>query len=214
MDRLRLALRARVGRWRTRRLDVVGTRVVNCGRIYRPSPEVGFRGLAATLVLGAAGAQIGTRFEASLMVLVSPLVSQAILRGSGDDTERSRILDIARRSPWPTRYTARTLRNDFLDRWRDREGERQGDTAALDAFGRVVTDGDSGAMPIWAGEAIDPIAEITSAKDLVASIAASADELLRRGQAPEGPRGADDGRGGWGRKEGCVTDGCYFTRNR
>ncbi len=54
------------------------------------------RGLAAALVLGAAGALIGTRFQASLEALVSAEVTDAILEGSGEDTERSRVLDIAR----------------------------------------------------------------------------------------------------------------------
>jgi nitronate monooxygenase len=89
------------------------------------------RGLGATLVLGAAGALIGTRFQAASEALVAPEVAKAIIEGRGADTERSRVFDIARGAPWPVRYTARTLRNAFLDRWRGSEAELEASDDAL-----------------------------------------------------------------------------------
>jgi nitronate monooxygenase len=68
------------------------------------------RGLAAALVLGATGALLGTRFQASAEALVAPEVAQAIVDGRSEDTERGRVLDIARGSPWPEHYTGRALR--------------------------------------------------------------------------------------------------------
>ena len=138
------------------------------------------RGLAAALVLGAAGALIGTRFEASLEALVPASLTNAILEGSGDDTERSRVLDIARCSSWPHRYTARTLRNDFLDRWRDKEDELREDDGALDAYELAAAAGDSAVVPIWAGERIDLITELHSATDLVSLLTTEAEEALGR----------------------------------
>ncbi|MEU9339456.1 nitronate monooxygenase [Streptomyces sp. NPDC048290] len=68
------------------------------------------RGVAAALALGAAGALIGTRFQATTEALVDPSVSKAIIEGRGQDTERNSVLDIARGARWPTeKYTARTL---------------------------------------------------------------------------------------------------------
>ena len=52
------------------------------------------RGVAAALALGAAGALLGTRFQASAEALVDPSVSKAILEGRGEDTERSTVLDL------------------------------------------------------------------------------------------------------------------------
>ena len=72
------------------------------------------RGLAAALVLGAAGALMGTRFEATHEALVEPAAKRAIIEGSGEDTERSRVLDIARGVHWPHKYTGRTLRNTLF----------------------------------------------------------------------------------------------------
>jgi nitronate monooxygenase len=65
------------------------------------------RGLAAALVLGAAGALVGTRFRATTDALVDPAITKAIIEGRGEDTERSSILDIVRSSRWPTKCTAR-----------------------------------------------------------------------------------------------------------
>jgi nitronate monooxygenase len=138
------------------------------------------RGLAAALVLGAAGALVGTRFEACPEALLPAAHAQAILEGSGEDTERSRILDIARRSPWPEHYTARTLRNPFLDQWRGRESELEADESALAAYQEAASRGDLAVVPVWAGEAIDLITEITSATEIVDALARGAEVALTR----------------------------------
>jgi nitronate monooxygenase len=130
------------------------------------------RGVAAALVLGAVGALVGTRFQASHEALVSPEVSKAIVNARGSDTERNRILDIARGAGWPERYTARTLGNDFLDEWRGREDELSADTATLQAYR------ESGATPVWASQAVDLITEVDSATLLVERMATAAERAL------------------------------------
>lgn len=143
------------------------------------------RGLGAALVLGAAGALIGTRFQASVEALVAPEVAKAIIDGRGEDTERSRVLDIARGAPWPERYTARTLRNAFLDRWRGREDQLQADEDAKAEYSNAAAQGDLSAIPVWASEAIDLITDLTPAADLVAVIATEAHQaMLHAGQNP------------------------------
>jgi nitronate monooxygenase len=92
------------------------------------------RGVAAALVLGAAGALIGTRFQATTEALVDPSITKAILEGRGQDTERSTVLDIARGSGWPSKYPARTLGHSYLDRWRGREAELAADPQARQAY--------------------------------------------------------------------------------
>ena len=138
------------------------------------------RGLAAALVLGAAGALVGTRFEASFEALIPSAVARAIVESNGDSTERSRLVDIARRSPWPQRYTARTLRNDFLDRWTNREDELQKDNDALDAYGLAAERNDPAVAPIWAGEGIDLIKELSGAADLVRVLVQDAEDAIAR----------------------------------
>jgi nitronate monooxygenase len=138
------------------------------------------RGVAAALALGAAGALIGTRFQATAEALVDPSISKAIVEGRGEDTERSTVLDIARGSRWPSRYPARTLAHPFLDEWRGREDELAADAGARQAYHDGVARGDLLPVPVWASEAIDLINDLPPAADLVGALAAQAEDALAR----------------------------------
>jgi nitronate monooxygenase len=147
------------------------------------------RGIAAALALGGAGVLMGTRFQVTVEALVDAAVTNAILEGKGEDTVRSRVLDIARGAPWPTQYPARTLRNEFLDRWRGREAELEADDDARASFREAAERGDLTVTPVWASESIDLITEVVPAAELVALLAAQAeDSLVRAGQAVSPPR--------------------------
>jgi len=134
------------------------------------------RGLAAALVLGAAGAVIGTRFEVTHEALIAPDALKAIIAAGTDDTTRGRALDVIRDSPWPERYPARTLRNRVTDVWQGREADI--DDAARAAFREGVRRGDPDYVPVWAGEAVDIIAEQDSAATLVGRIAREAEQAI------------------------------------
>ena len=136
------------------------------------------RGVAAALALGAAGALIGTRFQATAEVLADPAIKKAIVDGSGEDTERSIVLDIARGSPWPAKYPGRTLRHPFLEEWRGREAELAADPDARQAYQDGVARGEFPPLPVWAGEGIDLITDLPPAADLVGLLAAQAEEAL------------------------------------
>ena len=138
------------------------------------------RGLAAALALGAAGALIGTRFQATAEALVDPAIAKAIVEGRGQDTERSSVLDIARGSRWPSKYTARTLGHPYLDRWRGREAELAADSQARQDYQDDVARGAIPPLPVWAGEAVDLITDLPSAADLVTTLAAQAEDALAR----------------------------------
>jgi nitronate monooxygenase len=138
------------------------------------------RGVAAALALGAAGALLGTRFQATAEALVDPVITKAILEGDGADTERSVILDIARGSAWPARYPGRSLGHPFLDEWRGREAELAADPGARQAYQDGIARGDLPPEPVWAGEAIDLITDLPSAADLVGTLAAQAEAALAR----------------------------------
>jgi nitronate monooxygenase len=136
------------------------------------------RGVAAALALGAAGALVGTRFQATAEALVDPATVAAILDASGPATERNRVLDIARESPWPSAYTARTLGHPYLDRWRGREEELAADDGAKKTYKDDVAGGAIPALPRWAGEGVDLITDAPSAADVVARLAARAEDAL------------------------------------
>jgi nitronate monooxygenase len=139
------------------------------------------RGLAAALTLGAAGVLLGTRFQATPEALVPPSTTKAILEARGDDTERSRLLDIASGSQWPRRYSARTVRNPFVDRWRGQEEQLAADPAgARRLHEQAVSEGELPPVPVWAGEGVDLITDVPSAVDLVGVLAHQAERALEQ----------------------------------
>jgi nitronate monooxygenase len=138
------------------------------------------RGVAAALALGAGGALIGTRFQATAESLADPAIKKAIVAGHGEDTERSTILDIARGSRWPAVYPGRTLAHPFLDQWRGREAELAADPGARQAYRDGVARGELPPLPVWAGECADLITDLPPAAELVAALAAQAEDALTR----------------------------------
>lgn len=156
------------------------------------------RGLAAALALGAAGVLVGTRFEATTEAILDGAAARAIVDADGDGTEQSRVTDIGRDSPWPSRYPARTLRSAFIDTWRGREDELRADAGARAAFQRAMAAGDLSASPVWAGEAVDLIAGVRPAAHVLADLVAGAEAALRgasaaiHGAGPAGGAGGDE----------------------
>ena len=138
------------------------------------------RGVAAALALGAAGALVGTRLLATAEALADPAAKKAIVDGSGEETERSSVLDIARGSRWPREYTGRTMAHPFLDEWRDREDELAASPQAKRDYLRGVTSGALPPEPLWASQAIDLITDLPAAAEVVAGLAAQAEDTLAR----------------------------------
>jgi nitronate monooxygenase len=138
------------------------------------------RGVAGALALGAAGALVGTRLLATAEALVDPAAKKAIVEGGGEDTERSAVLDIARGSHWPREYTGRTMAHPFLDEWRDREDELAASPRARSDYQRGVASGEFPPEPVWASQAIDLITDLPPAAEVVASLAAQAEDALAR----------------------------------
>ena len=134
------------------------------------------RGVAAALALGAAGALVGTRFQATPEALVDPRILSAVVSGRAEDTERSTVLDVVRNSTWPSHYSGRTLGHPFLEAWRGREAELAADEAAKRAYAEGVSSGELPPLPVWAGEGVDLIAAPVPAGELVRQLA---DEAAR-----------------------------------
>ena len=80
------------------------------------------RGVAAALMLGAAGVLIGTRFVATYEAPVADQWKQAIVAATGDQTVTTGFYDAIRDERWPG-ATVRTIRNRWTDDWEDRPDE-------------------------------------------------------------------------------------------
>jgi nitronate monooxygenase len=139
--------------------------------------------LAGALTLGASGALVGTRFQASAESLAAAPIQRAIVEAGGDDTVRSRTLDLAITTGWPERYTSRVVRNAVVDRWLDRGEELAASTESRAAYKDAAEHGDMDVVPVWAGEAVDLIKAAPSAPDIVACMMVEAEEALRTAHA-------------------------------
>lgn len=126
------------------------------------------RGLAAALMLGADGAVVGSRLWASREANVGERMHAAALDATGDDTIRSRVMDIARKLDWPDRFSARVLQNTFIARWHGREDElRRCADAEAEKYRAAWAAGDPEGSNTFVGEAVGLIAAVEPAAEIL-----------------------------------------------
>lgn len=139
------------------------------------------RGLAAALALGAAGVLCGTGFFASGESLASVNAKRGAVHGSGDDTERSSVFDLARGLDWPNGWNLRTMRNGFTRKWgADIEGLMQNLPAEQARFQAARDVDDTDIAPVIVGEAADLVQAIEPAQDTLHRMVMQAEDHLRR----------------------------------
>jgi NAD(P)H-dependent flavin oxidoreductase YrpB (nitropropane dioxygenase family) len=149
------------------------------------------RGLAAALMLGAAGAWIGTRFLAAEEAPIHPIFRQGLFRAKGDDTVYcADLFNIG----WPD-APHRVLRNSTVRNWeeagRPPPGQRPGEgdvLATSGARGQVVryqsfssgvdTEGDVEAIPQWAGQGVALVNKPQPAAEIVREINDQAERVI------------------------------------
>jgi nitronate monooxygenase len=138
------------------------------------------RGLAAALMLGADGVLVGSRLWASKEANVSDRMHSAALTATGDDTIRSKVMDLARKLPWQSRYTARVLKNRFIERWHGHEAELMAvaDEEAT-KYRKAWADGDPDNSNTFVGEVVGLIGKIEPAADIIERMAREAGALLQ-----------------------------------
>jgi len=139
------------------------------------------RGLAAALALGASGVLCGTGFFASDESLASDNAKQTAVSGSGDDTERSSVFDMARGLNWPPDWNIRAMRNSFTRQWsEDIEGLRQDLAEEQARFEAASAADDTDIAAVIVGEAADLIRVIEPAQATLHGMISQAEDCLRR----------------------------------
>lgn len=137
------------------------------------------RGLAAALALGASGVLCGTGFFASDESLASENAKQTALAGSGDDTERSSVFDMARGLDWPSDWNLRTLRNSFTRLWSaDMDGLSENLAAEQAHFEAASRAGDIDTAAVIIGEAADLIRSREPARATLLRMISQAEDRL------------------------------------
>jgi nitronate monooxygenase len=137
------------------------------------------RGLAAMMILGAAGVLLGTRFYASVEADAADEAKKRICTATGGSTMRSIIFDISRNNVWPLPFTGRCLINDHARRWSGHELEllqNVNTVAAEYAAAKAAANFDIAA--VIAGEAASLIHDIPPAAVIIDRIVTEADQIL------------------------------------
>jgi nitronate monooxygenase len=138
------------------------------------------RGLAAALMLGADGVLIGSRLLAAQESLVHPKMRQAVFNATGDDTLRSKIVDIVRGRNWPYRYTINLIQNAFSAQWHDHQDELRTDTNAHTAWNNALLAGDSTVANVFAGQSAGLINATDTTGNIITEIMAESAQHLSR----------------------------------
>lgn len=137
------------------------------------------RGLAASLMLGADGALLGSRLWASKESLAPAGAKELAVATDGDGTARSAIFDILRRKNWPAPYDFRCIRNALHREWEGRvEALRAAPDAARAHYEAGVAAGDYSRAHATVGEAVGLVHDAPAAGELIARITREARMLL------------------------------------
>ncbi len=139
------------------------------------------RGLAAALMLGAVGVNIGTRFLSSSEAPVSDAWKQMILAAASEDAVKVDFWNDISPLPGASGYVTlpRALKTPFIERWLGRHDEaRDAAEEVLSEFGAAAGEGRIHEYIPHAGQSAGAIHEVKPAAEIVRSIVAEAEELL------------------------------------
>jgi enoyl-[acyl-carrier protein] reductase II len=141
------------------------------------------RGLAAALVLGAQGINVGTRFLASMEAPISQGWKQAILEAASEDAVKFDAWNDISPSPRSGGYgtVLRAIRTSFIDEWQRRrdDAKEQAERLRGEVFAAVKQGRLHELMPV-AGQSAGLVGEILPAPEIVRRIVAEAQTALER----------------------------------
>jgi enoyl-[acyl-carrier protein] reductase II len=141
------------------------------------------RGLAAALVLGAVGINVGTRFLATVEAQVSPVWKQMIVDADAEDAVRVEVLNDIMPGPGSDGYgtALRALRTPWIDTWQQRRGEakREAERLRTEVL-PIFTQGRVHELFPAAGQSAGLIHDIVPAGEIMRRIVAEAQQALER----------------------------------
>jgi len=137
------------------------------------------RGLAAMMMLGAAGVLLGTRFYASVECDGAEEAKRRICAATSGNSVRGILFDLSRNNVWPAPFTGRCLINDHARRWIGREVELMQNVKAVAAeYAAAKAAGNFDIAAVIAGEAVGLIHDIPPAAEIVGRIVTEAEQIL------------------------------------
>ena len=139
------------------------------------------RGLAAALMLGAVGVNVGTRFLATEEARINPAWKQRIVDASAEDTVRFELLNRIMRLPGGEGYgtALRTLRSDFVNAWIDKPEEAAHNEELKRSVPTYFKQGRVHELFPAAGHSAGLVHEILPAGEVVRRMVADAESALQ-----------------------------------
>ncbi|HZC57464.1 MAG TPA: nitronate monooxygenase [Xanthobacteraceae bacterium] len=141
------------------------------------------RGIAAALMLGALGVNLGTRFIASKEAPATIEWKQAIISAQSEDAIKADVFNDIRSLPGTAGYgtVVRSLRTPFLDEWSSKREEalRDGDRLR----GQIVSASQTGRQHeylLTAGQTAGGIKEILPVSEIISRLMAETEVALSR----------------------------------
>ena len=144
------------------------------------------RGLAAALMLGAQGVNVGTRFLACSEARVDPLWQDAILRAASEDAVKVEFAASVFPPTGPGGYDTlpRSLHTAFVDEWNSRPDEAERESGRLAAeLVDAVRAGRGHELVPFTGQSAGLIREVVDARAIVRSIVEEAETAIRHAAA-------------------------------
>jgi nitronate monooxygenase/enoyl-[acyl-carrier protein] reductase II len=141
------------------------------------------RGLAAALILGAQGANIGTRFMASAEAAIPDGWKQDIVAAQSEDAVKVAFWnDVMPPEGGGYDTLPRALRTPFIERWNPQREEASREAARLrEEIGNAMQQGGAHELVPFTGQTAGLIRDILPAAEIVRQLVAEAEQALQRG---------------------------------
>jgi enoyl-[acyl-carrier protein] reductase II len=140
------------------------------------------RGLAAALMLGAVGVNVGTRFLASREAPIDARWQEAILGAKSEDAIKADAINVLDPNPGAEGFgtVPRSLRTPFLDDWNSRLDEVESRREQLAAEVAAMYESDRGLDVVRAaGQSAGAIRDVLPVAEIVQGMIAEAETELR-----------------------------------
>lgn len=132
------------------------------------------RGLAAAMMLGAEGVQMGTRFVAAKESIVHQNYKEKLMKSKDIDSEVT-----GRSTGHPIRVLRNRMTREYLELEQNGASLEELEKLTLGSLRKAVLDGDVVNGSLMAGQIAAMIHEELSCKEIIESIAAKAEQLMK-----------------------------------
>ena len=147
------------------------------------------RGLAAALVLGAQGANVGTRFLASDEASADDTWKRAIIQTKSEDVVRFKVFNeiLPPRSDRAYETVPRVMRTAFVEKWQGRpeEASRQSERLRAELMSAIKERRPHELLP-FTGQTAGMVHDVLPAAEIVRMMVAEAEQALERANALRG----------------------------